>query len=84
MPRLFVIGFSPAPWVLNLEGYATQAAAQEAISWQRQAEPNSSWEICTRSGAADFTNENGETHHVEDRSPYTVAGWSEFLAAWWA
>jgi len=83
---LYVIGFSPSPWVLSLEA-RTEDEAARSINWQRKAElnepgPPARWEVCTRTGPAEFVTGSGETITVADRSPYTVKAWAEFLATW--
>lgn len=83
--RYYVIGRS-SPWVLELEGYATESAASQAISWQVRSgdSQRSDWAICERTGPNTFKTRDvePETFTVPDRTPYTEKAWNEFLAGW--
>ncbi len=83
MNTIYVIGAadSDMPWVLNLDGYATEQRAQDAINWQRvgqgQFDPPNYWRIVTlRDGQ--LIGLDGERSYVPDRRPYTIEAWQAF------
>ena len=59
------------PWVLNLEGYAGEDVARQAINWQRQGGFTQRMEIFRREDIASLELAQG---------PYTNKSWSNFLS----
>lgn len=66
------------PWVLSLDGYQTVAAADRAMNWQRQFNPETEFSLCVvRNGQlAEYI---GGRVIVPGSAPYTEATWAAFL-----
>lgn len=65
------------PWVLNLDGYETVAAADRAMRWQRQFNPDTQFSLCVvRDGKLVEYIAGREIH--PSRAPYTEAAWAAF------
>ncbi len=61
----------PHPWVLNLDGFAGEDVAQQAIRWQRQGGFTQRMEVMNRTDLASLDLAQG---------PYTKAAWEKFLS----
>lgn len=61
----------PNPWVLNLDGFAGEDVAQQAIRWQRQGGFTQRMEIFKRADIAPLEMAQG---------PYTDKAWFDFLS----
>lgn len=65
------------PWVLNLDGHKTVAAADRAMLWQRQFNPATYFTLARVEGGQLVAHGSGEVLHP-DRGPYIEEVW----AAW--
>jgi len=69
-------GDSP-PWVLNLDGYKTVAAADRAMRWQRQFNPATQFNLCVaRDGQ--LVEYIGGAVVTPVQGPYTDEVWAAF------
>jgi hypothetical protein len=69
-------------WVMRLDGYESEAAAQSAINWQRRGTDRTYWAISTRTGPATFRTLDGRDVTLEGRGPYIEKAWAGFIASW--
>lgn len=68
---VYVYEGDPSPWVLNLDGFAGEDVAQQAIRWQRQGGFTQRMEIFKREDIASLD---------LSRGPYTEKAWFNFLS----
>lgn len=65
------------PWVLNLDGYQTVAAADRAMSWQRQFNPDTRFTLARVEDGKLVAHGTGEVMRPQ-QGPYTEEVWAAF------
>lgn len=82
MNHLYVIGDAGGdPWVLNLGGYVSLAAAKRAIYWQhqpRQEHDDAYWRIAELRDGKLVDYDTSKIYHPT-HSPYTEDVWAAFV-----
>lgn len=81
--RVPVTGGFSTPFVLNMDGYDSRQAANRAKAWQEIGQGGfDRHNICTRTGPADFRDEDTGETFTADIGPYTAQAWARFLEEW--